>query len=114
MIRAALSGLLSLLLVLGSASAQAPDARWRSYDTEHFRVTFPEGLEPLARRAGDRAERAYALLAAEFVAPPGRVELVVSHDADFANGFATVFPTERIVVYAHAPIDTRELSYYQD
>ena len=114
MTRAALTGFLLLLLVFGSASAQAPDARWRSYDTEHFRVTFPEELEPLARRAGDRAERAYALLSAELVPPRGRVELVLSHDADYANGFATVFPTERIVVYAHPPTDTRELSYYQD
>ncbi len=56
------TGLIAIGLVGfgGEASAQLPpDEAWRTVDTEHFRITYPEGLSELARRAGDRAERAY-------------------------------------------------------
>ena len=43
-------------LKIHPVQAQAPDEAWRSIETEHFRVTFPERLELLARRAGNRAE----------------------------------------------------------
>lgn len=78
-------------------------------------VTYGEGLEPLARRAAARAERAHALLSAELLAPPrGRIDLVVTDNLDLANGYATVYPRNRIVVYAHAPVDTPELGFYED
>ncbi|HEV2150117.1 MAG TPA: hypothetical protein VGR37_22155 [Longimicrobiaceae bacterium] len=92
-----------------------PDAPWRTFDTEHFRVYFTPELEPLARRAGDRAEAAYARLAATFVRPPGgKVELVVSDHVDFANGYAMPFPTNRVVVFAHPPTSEPTLAFYDD
>lgn len=109
--------LLLFLAPVGSpAGAQLPpDMRWWSYETEHFRVHYHEGLEPLARRAGDRAETAYALLSEAFVDPPGgRIDLVVSDNVDFANGYATPLPTNRIVVFAHPPVDEPSLSFFDD
>jgi hypothetical protein len=109
---------LLLALVGGVAPAQAqvpPDARWWTFDTPHFRVHYTEGLEPLARRAADRAERAHAELSATLVRPPrGRIDLLVSDNADFANGFASPLPRNRIVVYAHPPVDEPTLSFYED
>lgn len=110
---------LTVLLLLGSAAGVAaqlaPDARWRTFETEHFRVHFAEGLHDLARAAAVRAERAHALLAAEFLPPPaGRIDLLVADDVDFANGFATPFPRNRIVVFAHPPTDTRSLGFFDD
>ncbi len=115
-----------LLRVLGLVAAAAltasplraqlpPDARWYTFDTPHFRVHFTEGLEPLARRAGERAETARAEIAATLVRPPaGRVDLVISDNVDFANGYATPFPTNRVVIYAHPPVDEPTLAFYDD
>jgi Tol biopolymer transport system component len=119
-----IGSLIALLFVLGTwhlalgtpLRAQIPpDARWRTLDTEHFRVSFVADLEGVARRAAERAERAYALLAEELVEPPrGKIELLLADNVDFANGYATPLPTNRIVLYAHAPVDNAELSFYED
>lgn len=110
--------LLSAALAIAPARAPAqlpPDARWRTLETPHFRVHFTEGLEPLARRAADRAERAHAQISAALVRPPrGKVDLVVSDNVDYANGYATPLPTNRVVVYAHPPTDEPSLSFYDD
>lgn len=110
--------LLILLLVASAAPLSAqipPDARWRSFSTEHFHLTYQEELEPVARRAADRAEYAYRLLSSELTRPPaGRIDLVVANNVDFANGYATPFPTNRIVIYAHPPVDEPTLAFTDD
>jgi hypothetical protein len=113
---AALLLLLAALARPAVAGAQvAPDASWRTIVTPHFRVNYPEALDGLARHAADRAEAAYALLQRELPhAPARRIELTIADNVDFANGYATPFPTNRIVVYAHPPIDAPELAYYTD
>ncbi|MBV9774608.1 MAG: PD40 domain-containing protein, partial [Gemmatimonadetes bacterium] len=104
------------LLAAPRAHAQLPaDARWRTLETPHFRVHFTEGLEPLARRAADRAERAHAQLSAALVRPPkGKVELVLTDNVDYSNGYATPLPTNRVVIYAHPPSDEPSLSFNDD
>lgn len=107
--------LFTSILALPAPAQVAPDARWSTFDTEHFRVHFHEGLEPFARRAAERAERSYALLATELTAPPeGKVDLVLSNNVDFANGYATPVPRNRVVVYAHPPSDSPTLAFYDD
>lgn len=106
----------SLLLPPASLRAQIPpDAAWRTLRTEHFHVHFTPELEPLARRAAASAERAYGLLSESLVEPPGgTIDLIVADNVDFANGFATPFPRNRVVVYAHSPADTPELAFTDD
>jgi hypothetical protein len=116
--RTLLSWLAALTLALSGTSAAAqipPDAHWRTLDTPHFRVNYVAGLEPLARHAADRAEHAYSLLASRLPhAPRGKIDLMLADNVDFANGYATPLPTNRIVVYAHPPADLPELSFYAD
>ncbi len=98
-----------------AAGAQVvPNDGWRTLSTPHFRVHYARGLESLGRRAAANAERAYAELAAELVPPRGTVDLVVSDNVDYTNGYATPTPTNRIVVYAHPPVDERTLRFYDD
>src|SRR5579859_7055618 len=92
----------------------SPNADWHSLRTEHFYVHFTPELEPLARRIAGDAERAYAQLALELHPPRGMIDVVVSDDADFSNGFTTVFPTNRIVVYANPPVSESALRYTND
>lgn len=113
--------LLALSLVLlpaiaSSASAQvAPDARWHTFDTPHYQVHYQDGLESLARRAAARAEEARVALTETFVEPPrGRVHLVIADNLDYANGLASLFPRNRVVVYAHGPVEEPSLAYSFD
>ena len=75
---------------------------------------FAPPVEEQARRAAVNAERAYAELSTELVPPRGIIDLVVADNVDYVNGYATPFPTNRIVVYAHPPTDASGLRAYDD
>ena len=60
------------------------------------------------------AERAYAGLVRELVPPRGTIDLVIADNADYVNGYATPFPTNRIVVFAHPASDEQSLRNYSD
>lgn len=108
--------LFALLLSFGAnAGAQIdPSLHWRTLKTEHFRVSFSDGLEEVARRAAGSAERAYSNLSKELHPPRGPIRLVVADNVDFSNGFATPFPYNRIVIYARPPIDGGALRFVDD
>lgn len=98
-----------------AAQQAPPDAPWRTLDTEHFRVTFPGHLEALARRAGGQAEWAYARLSEHFVhGPEGPIDIVLTDHTDVSNGYATPFPSNRIVLFARPPVDSFQLGYFDD
>jgi len=97
------------------AEAQAPDEAWRTIRTEHFRVTFPERLESLGRRAADRSERAWRELAEYFIEPPEDViDVLVTDHTDGTNGFAQVTPSNRITVFARPPADALSLGHVDE
>ncbi len=91
-----------------------PRGDWRTLATPHFRVHFRAEHEVQGRRAAADAERAWARLAAELTPPRGPVDLVVADNVDYSNGYATTFPSNRIVVYAHPPVDVASLRFYDD
>jgi len=115
----AIRGKFGLLLALATwpvaAVAQInPSHRWYTIRTQHFYVHFTVAVEPLARRIAADAERAYTQLSQELHPPRGMIDVVVSDDADFSNGSATPFPTNRIVVYANPPVSETALRYTND
>jgi hypothetical protein len=91
-----------------------PNEDWRTLHTRHFRIHFTPALEEQARRAAVNAERAYTQLSAELVPPRGIIDLVIADNVDYANGYATPFPSNRIVLYAHPPTDASGLRNYAD
>lgn len=108
---------LALILAAAPRVAQAqldPSDHWRTIETTHFHIHFPRGLDEIGRRAAVDAERAFAELSTELKPPGGKVDLVVSDNVDYVNGYATPFPSNRIVVFAHPPIDAPELRNYDD
>lgn len=115
--RVRLSLLLSTLLVVVPCAVRAqvrPDLPWRSIAAPPIRVHFTPELEPLARRTLANALVAYQRLAAELPTPRGMVDVVVTDHVDFANGFATPFPSNRIVVHARPPVDELSLRNHED
>ncbi|NNF39643.1 MAG: hypothetical protein HKN71_13310 [Gemmatimonadetes bacterium] len=98
-----------------AAQSPPPDEAWRNIETPHFRITFPASLEPLGRRAALIAEDARARLVEAFMeAADGRIDLVLTDHVDVSNGFASVAPRRRVVIYARPPIDGQALAYYDD
>ena len=111
----ALFALVTICASTSQAQQVPPDESWRTLETEHFRVTFPERLEDLARRAADRAEWAHARLSEGFIrGPGGTIDVVVTDHVDAANGYATPFPSNRIVLYARPPVDSFLLGHFDD
>jgi hypothetical protein len=111
--------LLALVATLAAAPAALraqvdPRGPVRTIATAHFRVHFAPAHEALARRAAAEAEWAWTQLARELAPPAAPVELLVADNVDVTNGFATVFPTNRIVVYALPPVFLPELRHHGD
>lgn len=105
----------ALAAALPAAGQMPPDEAWRTVETDHFRITFPARLEALGRRAGALAEQAHGNLTAAFRAgPSGPIDIVLSDHADVANGLATVWPSNRIVLFARPPADHLALAYFDD
>ena len=112
---AAIGAVAVAVSIPATLSAQAPDEQWRTLLTEHFRVTFPERLESLARRAADRAEWAHDALAEALIDPPaGLIDVLVTDHTDSSNGFAQVVPSNRITVFARPPVDVLSLGYFDN
>ncbi|HZD80935.1 MAG TPA: hypothetical protein VE646_12970, partial [Actinomycetota bacterium] len=115
MTRGLLAAALTLLAAMPQARAQVPNARYRQFETEHFRVVFPREMEPFARRAAAGAEWAYAALARDLVGPPpGRIALVLSDGSDAPNASATPIPRNRVVLDIAPQIVSRQLNNYPD
>jgi hypothetical protein len=106
------------LVILFGANIQAqvpPDEKYLQFQTDHFRVIFPKGMESFARLSAASAERAYQALAEHFIEPPsGRIALVIADNTDRPNAFATPIPDNRVVLLATPHISSSTLNYYKD
>ncbi|HZK79014.1 MAG TPA: hypothetical protein VFC35_08900, partial [Gemmatimonadaceae bacterium] len=105
---------LALFASTRTSAQLVPNDHWYTIETQHFRVHFIKSLESEGRRGAVNAERAFAQLSTELKPPPGKIDLVIADNVDYVNGYATSLPTNRIVVFAHPPIDTPELRNYDD
>jgi hypothetical protein len=108
MARSAILACVIWCVITTDASAQlgVPFARYRTFETPHFIVTFENGLEEYARRAAARAEAAHPRLARAYGSTPrGKIRLVVVDQGDVFNGAAMPVPTNRIIAFAHTPVE---------
>ncbi|HZI41542.1 MAG TPA: hypothetical protein VFD67_07545, partial [Gemmatimonadaceae bacterium] len=103
------------MLFAAQANAQvSPNKKYYTIRTNHFYIHFTAATEPTARRVAVDAERAYSELASELHPPRGPIDVLISDDADYSNGSATPFPTNRIIVYANPPIQSSSLRFTDD
>src|SRR5205814_1786144 len=108
------AALLGMTIAFGAQAHVSPNKRYYALHTKRFYIHFTAATEPTARRVASDAERAYAQLASELHPPRGPIDVVISDDADYSNGSATPFPTNRIVVYANPPIQSSSLRFTDD
>ena len=97
-----------LLSVLNSLYAQPrynhPELEWKTIKTEHFTVTYHEGLENSAKRVAKIAEEIYAPITSLYeLEPENPVRFVVQDTDDISNG-AAYFYDNKIIIWA-LPMD---------
>src|SRR5689334_9688787 len=105
------------LVVSGAFHAEAqvnPSRPWRTIKTAHFYVHFTPELEEVARRSAVSAESAYVRLRRHLAPPRGAIDLVIADNVDYTNGYATPFPSNRIVIYANPPVGDENLRFFDD
>ncbi|WP_434480113.1 hypothetical protein [Gemmatimonas sp.] len=108
-------GVLLMTLCATTLPAQVdPRGPVRTISTTHLRVHFAPRLDSLARLAAVYAETAYGQLSRELAAPRGVIDLLLIDNTDVSNGFAQIFPSNRVVIYAVPPITSRELRFHDD
>jgi hypothetical protein len=111
---------LALAVALGFAAEAAqypPHYRWRTIETAHFLVHYPQGGEDLGLRAASIAEAAHERIVPIFEwAPSEKTHLVLTDHIDASNGSATPFPSNRMEVWVSAPgaDPASPLDYYDD
>lgn len=96
--------LLPMLFAGGALGKIAPDLGRSTFHTDHFRIHYPPHYQIFAEALSDRLEDAFRILTLELRwVPKGRIDVVVRGDTDVANGFAEVFPYNRLVLNAVPP-----------
>ena len=112
--RRAASGLsgaiIALLIVLaGATTAPASDfldprLRFRTIDTEHFRIYFHAGQDHQAARLAVIAEEVWPTVGRALgVTAPRRTHVMLVDQSESANGWATPLPYDTIYITAAAP-----------
>jgi hypothetical protein len=94
------------LLHAGAALAQFvdPGLRWRTFDTEHFSVHFPDRDRAQADVAAQVAEGVYPRITGFLQwQPQARVHLLILDSADFSNGWSTPLPFNEFAIYLSPP-----------
>ena len=83
-----------------------PSLGWRTLETRHFEVHFPDAQRAQARAVAGAAERILPGLSALLRwQPRSRIHIVVLDSADFANGLASPLPFNYTMVFLSPPDD---------
>lgn len=92
------------LVASSTATAHDGSIAWRTIETPHGRVHFPQTHAALGARVAVVFEDAWRTLTPIFgYAPSAPIEITVDDYADSANGFASPLPFSRIHVRAYPP-----------
>jgi hypothetical protein len=111
--------LLALIAAHGALTSEiqaqvAPNESYRTIKTEHFYVHFTPPLEEAARRAAVYAENAHRKLSEHLTPARGKIDMILADNIDLANGSATPFPSNRIVIFASPPVFQNALRFTDD
>lgn len=115
--RSLLIGLVVLALATAVLPARAydPGLRWRTIETENFRIHYHQGETFLAYKGARVFEEVHALMTVELDHRlPGKLDVVIVDAADDANGFASSMPYPSIILYATSPMSRQSLQGYDD
>ena len=73
-----------------SFSKNHPELNWQTYETDHFKIIFHQGIEALADEVARVAEHVYEPITGNLgVVPPQKTPIIVTDYLDYSNGLAT-------------------------
>ncbi len=103
------------LLTLTAEARDDPSREYWTLESEHFRVTYPDNLESVARRVITLSETIHDRITPEMqFTPEYKTEFVLNDDTDGANGSASPIPYDTIRLFVTAPDDLSNLGDYDD
>jgi hypothetical protein len=99
----------------GEQLGLSPFVEWKTLTTEHFRITYPEGLHELAPIAAGDLEEAHRLLTPVMKwTPRFRTQVLLLDNSDFANGMAAATGRFGMVLWATPPDNWMSIAHYDD
>jgi Tol biopolymer transport system component len=111
-----LAGLAALVgLLVNPEPASAHEETWRTLETEHFDIHFPDGGYEVAVLVAGYMEAAHTRLAPLLGHRPRlRTQVVLTDDVDTANGSARVVPYPLVRGFMYPPTVDSLLNHYDD
>jgi hypothetical protein len=111
----AAAALLALVATPAAGGPYDPNFEFRTIRTPHFQIHFHSGEEVAAARMAGIAERVFDRLTPllEHV-PKGRTHVVLVHQSDQPNGFATVVPWNAVEIDVVPPVGSDQLGNTDD
>lgn len=92
-----------------------PELEWRSIKTRHFWIHYHQGLEGVAQKFSQMAERVYLnLVKGNRWEPYWRTDVVLVDNMDLANGFAMPMPYNRVQIFISRPELDSVLNNFSD
>ncbi|MDF2696728.1 MAG: tolB protein precursor, partial [Labilithrix sp.] len=120
-VRVVLAAIVAVIVLLFSSARPAeaafdPALRFRTIETEHFRITYHTGLEEVAQHVANTSESIYGRMTEAMGYAPKRekTELLLVDNAESANGSATALPYNAIRLLVTAPEDFSPLGDVDD
>ena len=91
-------------LGVGESLGFSPYWNWKTITTEHFRLSFPEELTEVAKRAALYCEQTHSVLSPVMRwTSPHRTQIVLTNNQDSANGLTSPIQRFGIVLYITPP-----------
>ena len=98
-----------------AATLYDPALAWRTLESPHFRVHYPEGAYNQGVRVSRTAEEVLGDVGELFgFRPEGLVDIVLSDNSDLANGSAQVLPRNIMRLFLTAPTELTGLAGAED
>jgi len=104
-----------LLLVCSfQSNAADPGLAWRTHESEHFLIHYPQNLKGFVAKVDYLAERSHESLSTYFNwKPKQKTHVILLDEVDQANGFASPIPNNAMTLYMQPPTQG-ELLVYDD
>lgn len=113
----ALVCLLAITLVTRDAGATwDPSLRWHTIETQHFRITYHDGLEEVAQHVASTSESIFGEMTAAMGYEPkkDKIEISLADTIESANGSASALPFNAMRLFVTSPEDFSALGDVDD
>ena len=103
-----------LLLCCLQSYAADPSLDWKTHESEHFLIHYPQSLKGFVAKVEYLAEHSHESLSPYFHwQPQQKTQVILLDEVDQANGFASPIPNNAMTLYMQAPTEG-ELLVYDD